>query len=416
MNPRTIELEEFSTLAMSPAEVPGRVGVRVWERYSEKIDVQFPSPKTGGLLELTPQGWAGHIPLDESYHLFIKPKVELESLFRMLEYAYKLDFLAEGDLVGAASLQDFYERLARIVALRVLDRSRKGFYREYAGRANRLPYVRGRVLLASMLRAPWDVALDCRYHENTADVEDNRILAWTLFCIARSGFCREHVATVVRRAFRATQGIASPTPCPARLCRGRDYNRLNQDYQPLHALCRFFLDHAGPSHERGENRMLPFLINMARLYEVFVAEWLRGRLPESVLLRDQAPVRLGTESPVDLRVDLLLKDRRSGAPLCLLDTKYKTPVAPSARDLEQVIAYAKATGCPHAVLVYPQKLRAPFDQVIGGDIRVWTATFGLSGDLDAQGDRFLARLLRRIGRAEEGGHPEGREALYVIDD
>ena len=43
--------------------------------------------------------------------------------------------------------------------------------------------------------------MDCQYHENTADIEDNQILAWTLYCMARSGFCREKVAELVRRAF-----------------------------------------------------------------------------------------------------------------------------------------------------------------------------------------------------------------------
>ena len=216
----------------------------------------------------------GYIPIDEAVRIFIKPRVKLSNLFRMLEYAYKLPFLATGDMVGAQSLQEFYERLAKIVALRVLDRCRKGLYREYAARSNRLPFLRGKVALESMLCSPGEITLDCRYHENTADIEDNQILAWTLCCIARSGLCCEDVAQPVRRAFHAAQGIAQLKACPASLCEGRHYNRLNEDYRHLHTLCRFFLDHSGPSSEQGEHNMLPFLIDMARLYEMFVAEWL----------------------------------------------------------------------------------------------------------------------------------------------
>ncbi len=397
MKIRTIELQEDGPPCFHPIDAfPQHVGKLLWSQYGGKIEVEPPSFKTDNQWRLKAEGWVGHIPVDEAFHLFIKPKVELSNLFGMLEYAYKIPFLTTGDMVGAQSLQEFYERLAKIVALRILDRSRKGLHREYAARFNRLPYLRGKVLLESMLRSPWETALDCQYHENTADIEDNQILAWTLYCMARSGLCREDVATLVRRAFRATQGIGQLKACPASLCEGRHYNRLNEDYKPLHALCQFFLDHSGPSHERGSHNMLPFLIDMARLYETFVAEWLREHLPQNIVLKDQATFSLGCENKIDLRIDLLLIDRHSGSPLCLLDTKYKTPSSPSAGDVEQVIAYAKALGCPEAVLVYPQSLSKSLDFVVGGDIHVWTTEFALSGDLDLQGNKFLAKVMARL--------------------
>lgn len=393
MTAQTIELQEYRTANLPAEAIPQHVGQRIWSQYQEKITVEPPTFKTENQWRLTPQGWAGHIPVDDEFNVFIQPKVELDNLFRMLEYAYRLPFIVTGDIVGADSLQELYERLARILALRVLDRGRKGFYREYASRSNKLPYVRGKVMLESMLRTPWDVSLDCQYHENTSDVEDNQILAWTLFCIARTGLCRDDVARLIRRAFRATQGIAQLKPCSGNICDGRTYNRLNEDYAPLHALCRFFLDHSGPSHKRGGRSMLPFLIDMARLYELFVAEWLRVHLPENIILKDQATVRLGGEHKVEFRIDLLLTDRNTGSPLCLLDTKYKAPTSPGAGDVEQVIAYAKTLRCPEAVLVYPQDLPKPFDDMVGGDIHVWTTTFGLTGDLEQSGRAFMHRLL-----------------------
>jgi len=90
----------------------------------------------------------------------------------------------------------------------------------------------------------------------------------------------------------------------------------------------------------------------------------------------------------------------SGNPLVLLDTKYKTPSSPSSGDVEQVIAYAKAVGCPKAALVYPQDLPKPFDYVVGGDIHVWTTTFALSGDLDERGQSFVAQLMDRSSLTE----------------
>jgi len=60
---------------------------------------------------------------------------------------------------------------------------------------------------------------------------------------------------------------------------GRRYIRQNADYATLHALCRFFLEQAGPTHELGRHRMLPFVVEMAALFERFVVAWLRVHLP-----------------------------------------------------------------------------------------------------------------------------------------
>lgn len=46
---------------------------------------------------------------------------------------------------------------------------------------------------------------------------------------------------------------------------GRFYNRLNQDYEPMHGLCWFFLENIGPTHEQGEHTILPFLVDKGRI-------------------------------------------------------------------------------------------------------------------------------------------------------
>jgi 5-methylcytosine-specific restriction enzyme subunit McrC len=400
MTLHTLRLREFQTSELPAEALSEKVGEFLWNRYRNEIQVEPPTFKTSHQWRITPQGWAGHIPFSESLHIHIEPKVEIGNLFRMLEYAYRLEFLATGDLVGTSSLEEFYERLANLLALRVLDRSRKGLHREYVERSGRLPYLRGKLVLEAMLAKPWETALDCRYEEHTADIEDNQILAWTLYRIARTGISRPEVAHAVRRAFRATQGVTELKTFRASDCVGRDYTRLNADYRILHALCRFFLDHSGPSHDQEDRSMLPFLIDMAKLYELFVAEWLRKHLPPQLALKEQARVVLGTGATVEFRIDLLLTDRLTGKPVALLDTKYKAAASPSAGDVEQVIAYAKTVGCPKAVLVYPQPLAMPFGHVVGGDIHVWTTHFQLAGDLEANGQNFLNSLMIRLSSQE----------------
>ena len=80
----------------------------------------------------------------------------------------------------------------------------------------------------------------------------------------------------------------------------------------------------------------------------------------------------------------------------MLDTKYKRVDAPSTDDVAQVVAYAKATGCHEAFLVYPTEPRRPLDAMLG-DIRVRSVVFAVDQQLDQAG----AQLLRSILPAEQ---------------
>ncbi|HET9228590.1 MAG TPA: restriction endonuclease, partial [Thermoanaerobaculia bacterium] len=363
------------------AEILGRDHVK-------QVTVKPPSRKNDHQWQLSSQGWVGFIPVTRELNLRLAPKVAVGNLFRMLEFAYELKYREFPGLMDCGSLEDFFERLAHTLALRVLARGQRGFHREYVAQQDRLPYLRGQLDLDRALRAPWAVSLDCHFQEHTADIRDNQILAWTLSRIARSTACtRAEVVGAVGRAFRSLQGIATPVPSAPSDCLNRLYTRLNDDYRPLHALCRFFLENTGPAHRPGDHQTLPILVNMNSLFEVFVAEWLRAHLPEGLKLRDQEKVPLG--SGLSFTIDGVLYDRER--PVLVFDTKYKDVSSPSTADISQVVAYAEVKGCRDAVLIYPVEPDRPFDAYIG-EIRVRTLTFKLDGDLEANGERFLSEL------------------------
>ncbi len=387
---RVIELKEYQQRRLPRGELAEEEGEALWRRYGDQVAVDFPTVKTNRQWRLTSQGWVGFIPLTLELGISLTPKVPLGNLFRMLEYAYKLDFLIPEGLTESDSLQEFYQRLATILAKRVLDRARRGLYRAYLPDADTLPYVRGSLDLRRRLRRPWAVGLPCDFEEHTADLEENQILAWTLLRIARGGACTERVLPTVRRAYRVLQGSVTMEPFLPEACIGRFYNRLNDDYRPLHALCRFFLEHAGPTHERGDREMIPFLVPMARLFELFVAEWLRARLDSRYRLEVQESVHFGESRELRFQIDLVLYDAEIGRPVAVLDTKYKNPERPSERDVQQVVAYAESKGCREAVLVYPAE--APLDVRVGG-IRVRSLVFGLDRDLEEGGEEFGAALM-----------------------
>lgn len=386
-----IELTEYLPRKFEREEIDYAIAETLWRKYNTQVAVDFPSPKTSRKWKLTCQGWVGHIPVTSEFHLALRPKVQLKNLFGMWEYAYQVkSFRFLEGLIDCESLEDFYSQLAHLLARRILDRGRKGFYRAYVPKTGQLAYIRGRLNIRQAIQKPWDVKLSCHYEEYSGDIEENQILAWTLFIIGRSGLCSERVSPTVRQAYHALQGFVRLQPYSPKDCVERLYNRLNEDYRPLHALCRFFLESSGASHERGDRTMLPFLVDMARLYELFVAEWLKIHLPQSLLLKFQERVNIG--ETVQFKTDLVLYDISTGTPRYILDTKYKILTAPATSDIAQVLAYAVSKDCHEAVLVYPTHVTNPLSEWVG-DIRVRSLTFSLDGDLDQAGQAFLQDLL-----------------------
>ena len=389
---RRIELKEYETRRFPKGEISEELGMMIWQNYASQISIDEPSFKNGDQWCLTPNGWAGHMPLTPEFEISLLPKVDIKNLFGMLEYAYwvnskSLKFL--DGLTDCDSLEEFYETLAKFLALRVLDRGRKGFFRSYQPRKDRIPYVRGRFDVRKSCQKPWVVKPECSYEEHTSDVEDNQILAWTLRRILQSGACTERSLPQVRRAYQSLRGLATPIPCDPQDCMSRLYNRLNEDYQPMHALCRFFLEHSGPSHRIGDRTMVPFMVDMARLYELFVAEWLKAKMPPDYLVRPHEEVVIDQGGRVRFNIDLVVYDRDSQKALFVLDTKYKATDHPGNDDISQVVTYATTKDCDEAVLIYPKPLNM---DIRIGKIRVRSLTFSLDGDLEEAGRIFLEDL------------------------
>jgi 5-methylcytosine-specific restriction enzyme subunit McrC len=387
---RLIELTEYQLATFEQDFIPESVGDKIYMNYAKEIEIEFPNRKTKYQWHLKSKGRVGNIPITPEFHIAIRPKVPINNLFGMLDYAYNLKIKFPQGSIQCQSLEQTYEKLANILAHKILERCRKGLYRDYLSKTERLAYIRGRVDLRSALQKPWDVKLKCHYNEQTGDIEDNQILAWTLFIIGRSGLCGESVSSTVRKAFHALQGFVTLKHFKSEACIDRNYHRLNQDYQLLHALCRFFLDNTGPSHETGDREMLPFLIDMANLYEQFVAEWLTANTPKGFFVKQQH--RVTHDQNYFDRIDLLLGDSETKKVQYVLDTKYKAPDKVANNDYHQIVAYANALKCQNAILVYPQNLTKPLD-IKHGAIRVRSLTFSLDSDLHEAGKTFLTSLL-----------------------
>lgn len=206
--------------------------------------------------------------------------------------------------------------------------------------------------------------------------------------------CTSPALDIVRKADNVLKHAVQLMPYTADDCIGREYNRLNADYDALHKLCRFFLDNSGPTQNAGPTSMIPFVVNMARLFELFVARWMQEKLDKrKYTLGIQKSIHLDNKNEMKIIMDLLIFNAADHKPLIVLDTKYKVHASATTQDYAQVLTYAENIGCTEAVLVYPAELAIPLN-IRKNRIRVRGLAFDLGKDLDGAGERFLGDLFK----------------------
>lgn len=155
---------------------------------------------------------------------------------------------------------------------------------------------------------------------------------------------------------------------------------------------RFLLAHT--SSDLGETSAgLPFIVDMARLFELFVARWLTEHLPPGLVLGIQHRLAVGEGGRFASFVDLVLRDA-SGQVRAVLDTKFKDSDEPGPADLHQVVFYATGLGCSAAFLIYPRPIPKLSLQV--GQVSISAIGFDLSTNLEDAGARFRDEVLSAI--------------------
>ena len=138
---------------------------------------------------------------------------------------------------------------------------------------------------------------------------------------------------------------------------------------------------------------------MPQLFESFVAEWIKTNAPPGLAARTQHKARLDASARLTFRIDIVLKSKKSGETLAVLDTKYKAGERPLESDIQQVVAYAVEMGTDRAFLIYPSQNHLPIRATVG-HISVESIVFDLGKDYDKEGPRFLRDLITRLALKE----------------
>lgn len=388
-----LNLQEHKTTSFQSLDITDEMYRVLHNNYSNCIQINSPSISTNNEWQLTPNGIVGFIPLPNDTILNLIPKVNISNIFEMITYAYNLrSFRFLDDLVRSEQFEGYFDKLANILANMINTRVRKGLYCSYINKNERLQYIRGRINFPVFARLVTKNIIPCCYEERSADIKENQVLLWTLKCILCSNLCSKNTSDLIRKAYRSLFRGVSLVPYTSHDAVCKSYHRLNSDYYPMHCLCRFFLDNCTPSHMAGGQEVTPFLVNMPRLFELFVAEWIRAHLPHGFSLKAQEQYDFDAQGKISFKIDIVLYDDANDSIKAVLDTKYKISNSPETSDISQIITYAYAKNSKDAILIFPSESTEHIDRTIK-DIRVRNVIFSLDDDLNDAGEKMLNEIL-----------------------
>lgn len=381
---RRYELVEEEVTAIPAAELVAEQVLRLHTQYAKELELGFPSPLNGQCYQLRSRSYVGVVLLGADAALEINPKIRCSLLMPMLEYVYELPKISE--YKAPATMGDIYEFWAEVLARKVLQRVRRGLFWDYQTREGPSRWVRGRLYPE---RSKLSVHPYCRFAEHTPDIVENRILANALYGLSRFAFRRDSTRQMVRRAWGALSELNYRHIRPAD-CLGLAYHRLNQDYQPLHALCYPLLQQRSPAWGLGAEEGPAYLLHMPTLFERFCTAFIGHKLKHKVELKAQYHTRLKGTERLSFRLDMALFSAATRQPLAVVDAKYKAD-GPAESDVQQVVAYAVQLGTRRAFLLYPSSTMD--EQFEVGPVTVQTIGYDLEAeDLEKAGQGVISKI------------------------
>lgn len=343
-----IELVEYQDVAVS---LERRDVSFLRTLLAGKIRVTRPALDEGFVLNS--QQFVGVVRLPSGTVLRCQSKVPIANLTRMLAEAVELPELLD-ESVQLERVDDLLELTARhfvSLVLRIID---SGMYRAYVEHAENLTALRGRIDFQEDVRSNYALRhrVFCRFAELTWDVPHNQVIRQVLRLLsAQPTFSKS-----LRNELRSAEGMMSDVSEGHFVASDLDrftYQRLTLAYEPVHRLCRLFLEGASLSESLGTFDGRAFLVDMNALFERFVTRVLQRLCPPGLHVRAQLPLHLDEQRTVPIRPDMTIQHGRRS--LAVADCKYKAAKDEfRSSDAYQVLAYCTVTGANDGVLIYPK--------------------------------------------------------------
>lgn len=285
--------------------------------------------------------------------ILIEPKIGIPKLLSLVCYVmgiYKAKEQHSFNFKRTEALPDILALALTFSARRAFGR---GLLRGYQPEEDALFTVRGRIQFSEQIRRRYSIPLpvELGFDEFTEDILANRLVK-----AAATRLCRMTLRSPEARRglgwINAILETVSFVDFHRRVPEVR-FDRLNEHYRHVVGLARLILLHSEFESKRGDVLAAGFLIDMNRLFQVFVTQALREKLTVSAAtLQSEKKVPFDEDGSVTLEPDLSCWE--GGKCTFVGDAKYKRidiKSVPNA-DLYQILAYATALDVPGGLLIY----------------------------------------------------------------
>jgi 5-methylcytosine-specific restriction enzyme subunit McrC len=311
-----------------------------------------------GQYDVTPTGnLVGYVRRGETSVVIHPSKCSAELVIFMMGYADNPKFLGN-DQVNFDHSEDLLEAFISVFVRRTMSAINRGLYRTYRSIDDELSVIRGRVRLSDQITRKFRLVppISVSFDEYTVDNTENRLIKAAVEISSRMPLRNERTLKDLQ-FLRAMFSEVEHIEFDRRWLPEQVWTRLNEHLSyPVH-LAKRIIQNSSISLERGSHTSDEFLINMANVFEDFVATAIREELkltniemPRANELRNN--LYLDTERKIRLKPDL---SRWEGAQCVAIgDVKYKRTTAEGVLhpDIYQLLAYATATKLPRASIIY----------------------------------------------------------------
>lgn len=297
----------------------------------------------------------------------------IKNLFYLLNYTKRLK-IKETNLASLKqSNDDFFEVLIYLFANNLLEMTRRRVNKQYIRQEDNLTFIRGKLQINAHVKQN-SVNRHKFYLEFDEFCEDNlinQIFRYVVMLLLRTSKNFNNLKLLQELNFIFSD--ISYKQIKADDFGKINFNRLNQDFEPLLNLCRIFV--IGSSLELSSDKIITFsfLFDMNVLFEEFIGEFLKRNFYDKYdKISLQRPIRWLVEDKFicenskgrlfQLRPDIqLFNSTEDSEPSIIIDTKYKVlnddsdkKEGVSQNDLYQMNAYSKKFNCKNIILLYPR--------------------------------------------------------------
>ena len=249
--------------------------------------------------------------------------IPIRNVYYMLAYAFQVLNEQGYKDVATEEFDNVAELCAAILAKGISIQLKRGLNREYIEQSEQLSTLRGKVDISESLKTMSLLRkqLVCSYDEFSVNSYMNRIIRTTMDVLLRSDIAKQRKKDL--RKLLVYYGEVEPLEVHTINWNLR-YNRNNQTYRMLIAVCYLVLRSLLQTQSDGTTRLMDFLDEqrMCRLYEKFILEYYRKEHPEITASAAQIPWQLddgfGDMLPI-LQTDIMLTKAEK---VLIIDAKY----------------------------------------------------------------------------------------------